>query len=171
MTRPLLLVAGLVVGVMIVVLFVPGVRDYIEGHVLTWLASGDRTIGSTDVVLVAGGTGAAASATATATTEYDDHPRVVRARAHRRDVAVYGDSEGVVIVGRGLVGRTELSVELFDPDTSQARAGRRLIAAGLATVPAGGWCWAQVAAGNARSLRAFLACGFRPICAEVLITT
>jgi hypothetical protein len=36
--RFLLLVAGLVIAVMLVVLFVPGVQDYIEGHVLTWLA-------------------------------------------------------------------------------------------------------------------------------------
>ena len=39
---------------------------------------------------------------------------------HRRDVAVFGDADGVVIVGRGLVGRTELSVELFDPATPAA---------------------------------------------------
>jgi hypothetical protein len=136
--------------------------------VLTWLAGDDRTIGSTDVVLVAGGGGQATSPTATA--RYDDHPRVLRARAHRCGVAVYEDADGVVIVGRGLVGRTELSVELFDPDASTDRSGRRLITAGLAAVPAGEWCWAQVAAGNARSLRAFLACGFRPIGAEVLIT-
>ena len=38
MKRPLLLVGGLVIGVMLVVLFVPGVRDYIERHVLSWLA-------------------------------------------------------------------------------------------------------------------------------------
>lgn len=36
--RLLLSVAGLVIAVMLVVLFVPGVQDYIEGHVLTWLA-------------------------------------------------------------------------------------------------------------------------------------
>ena len=36
--RLLLFVAGLVIAVMLVVLFVPGVQDYIEGHVLTWLA-------------------------------------------------------------------------------------------------------------------------------------
>jgi hypothetical protein len=137
-------------------------------QVLTWLAGADRTIGSTDVVLVAAGTGA--TAPRNATTRYDGHPRVLRARVHRRDVAVYDDADGVVIVGRGLVGRTELSVELFDPDASTEQVGRRLIAAGLATVPSGEWCWAQVAAGNARSLRAFLACGFRPIGAEVLIT-
>ena len=33
-----LFVAGLVIAVMLVVLFVPGVQDYIEGHVLSWLA-------------------------------------------------------------------------------------------------------------------------------------
>jgi hypothetical protein len=135
-------------------------------RVLTWLAGDDRTIGSIDVVLVAAGTGAAAARITT--TRYDGHPRVLRARAHRRDVAVYDDADGVV--SRGVVGRTELSVELFDPGASTEQGGRRLIAAGLATVPAGEWCWAQVAAGNARSLRAFLACGFRPIGAEVLIT-
>ena len=34
----LLFVAALVIAVMFVVLFVPGVGDYIEAHVLTWLA-------------------------------------------------------------------------------------------------------------------------------------
>ena len=41
--------------------------------------------------------------------------------------------------------------------------------AGLARLPAGEHCWAQVAPGNAASLRAFLACGFVPVCSEVLI--
>lgn len=34
----LLFVAALVIAVMLAVLFVPGVGDYIEAHVLTWLA-------------------------------------------------------------------------------------------------------------------------------------
>ena len=38
LNRPLLLAVGLVIVVMLVVLFVPGVQNYIEGHVLTWLA-------------------------------------------------------------------------------------------------------------------------------------
>lgn len=38
LNRPLLFIAGLVIAVMLVVLFVPGVQDYIEAHVLTWLA-------------------------------------------------------------------------------------------------------------------------------------
>jgi hypothetical protein len=33
----LLLVAGLAIAVILVVLLVPGVQDYIERHVLTWL--------------------------------------------------------------------------------------------------------------------------------------
>ena len=38
MKRLLLFVAGLVIAVMLVVLFVPGVQNYIERHLLTWLA-------------------------------------------------------------------------------------------------------------------------------------
>jgi hypothetical protein len=36
--RLLFFVAGLVIAVMLVVLFVPGVQNYIERHLLTWLA-------------------------------------------------------------------------------------------------------------------------------------
>ena len=36
--RLLWFVGGLVITVMLVVLFVPGVQDYIEAHVLSWLA-------------------------------------------------------------------------------------------------------------------------------------
>jgi hypothetical protein len=36
--RVVLFVVGLVIAVMLIVLFVPGVQNYIEGHVLTWLA-------------------------------------------------------------------------------------------------------------------------------------
>jgi hypothetical protein len=36
--RVVLFVVGLVIAVMLIVLFVPGVQNYIEGHVLTWLS-------------------------------------------------------------------------------------------------------------------------------------
>lgn len=39
LTRLLLFVGGLVLAVMLVVLFVPGVQDSIERYVLGWLAS------------------------------------------------------------------------------------------------------------------------------------
>ena len=38
LNRSLLLVVAVVIAVMVVVLFVPGVQDYVEGYVLTWLA-------------------------------------------------------------------------------------------------------------------------------------
>ena len=137
-------------------------------ELLVWLAGPAGEIGSLDVVLVATGGGRAAGPLERRT-DLDHHPRVVRAAHHRRDVEVYADAAGLVVLGRGLVGRRELSVELLDRSTSGQGHGRRLIAAGLDRVPAGEWCWAQVAAGNATSLRAFLAAGFVPVCSEVLI--
>jgi RimJ/RimL family protein N-acetyltransferase len=83
--------------------------------------------------------------------------------------ALFGDEAGFVTLGRGLVGRMEISVELLAPAAHGGGAGRRLIRAGLALVPAGSLVWGQVAPGNAASLRAFLSCGFVPIGAETLI--
>jgi hypothetical protein len=131
---------------------------------LRWLAGPDGWIGSHDAVLAVRGTGGGRLAVRD---DLDDHPRVVRSRHHRRDVEVYGDETGVVTIGRGLVDRLEVSVEVFDGATRGA--GRRLIAEALGLVPAGEIVFAQVAPGNAASLRAFLSCGFVPIGAETLL--
>jgi hypothetical protein len=131
---------------------------------LRWLAGPDGWIGSHDAVLAVRGTGGGRLAVRD---DLDDHPRVVRSRHHRRDVEVYGDETGVVTIGRGLVDRLEVSVEVFDGATPGA--GRRLIAEALGLVPAGEIVFAQVAPGNAASLRAFLSCGFVPIGAETLL--
>lgn len=130
--------------------------------------AGDAEIGSHDAVLTRAG--GADVPSLTETDRYDDHPRVRRARRHRRAVSVMGDERGVVTIGRGLVDRVELSVELSSdwPDRS-AGAGRALILAGLATLSEEQVVFAQIAPGNAASLRAFLACGFRPIGSEILI--
>jgi len=104
--------------------------------------------------------------------ERDDlerHPRVVRSREHRRDVVVLADDDGLVTVGRGLVDRLELSVELFASSAHGASRGRHLIEAALEHVASDRFVWAQVSPGNAASLRAFLAAGFVPIGAETLI--
>jgi hypothetical protein len=131
------------------------------------VAGRDGAIGSVDAVLV--GRGEAGPALARRR-DLDDHPRVRRARAHRREVEVHGDDAGLVVIGRGLVDRCELAVELFEPSAAGgAGHGRRLIRAGLATLAPGAVCWAQVSPGNAASLRAFLACGFVPIGSEILI--
>lgn len=143
--------------------------------VLRWLAERvtartdecDNTIGSLDVLLLGRG---APGPVMPPRPDLDDHPRVQRAREHRREMTVDGDDTGLVIVGRGIVGRREIAVELLDPVTDgNAGRGRRLIRAGLARLAPGEPCWAQVAPGNAASLRAFLACGFVPVASEVLI--
>lgn len=131
---------------------------------LRWLAGVDGWIGSHDTVLVARGTGGGALPERA---DLDDHPRVMRSREHRRHVRVYGDETGVVTIGRGLVDRLEVSVELVG---DQPRGtGRRLITDALALIDHGEVVFAQVAPGNAASLRAFLRCGFVPIGAERLL--
>jgi hypothetical protein len=134
---------------------------------LSFLAGPAGTVGSVDAVLVGRGE---IGPVLPRRDDLDHHPRVVRARHHRRDVEVYADDDGLVVLGRGLVGRLEMAVELFDPAAAGGTGhGRRLIRAGLAAIAPGERCWAQVAPGNAASLRAFLACGFVPIGSEVII--
>ncbi|HYN34814.1 MAG TPA: hypothetical protein VES40_19475 [Ilumatobacteraceae bacterium] len=137
-----------------------------QPDVLRWLAGPDGWIGSHDVVLVAHGTG---GGRLPKSIDHEGHPRVIRSRAHRRDVRVHADDTGVVTIGRGLVDRRELSVEVFEPGRGGPGHGRRLITEGLALIQPGDVVFAQVAPGNAASLRAFLSCGFVPIGAEVLL--
>lgn len=137
---------------------------------LRWLAGPTGTIGSLDAVLVRHGTGRSIGDGAFIERhDLEDHPRVRRARHHRRDVGVYANEHGLLTIGTGLVGRREVSVELFEPATAPSGAGGVLILEALGLVPDGELLWAQVAPGNASSLRAFLRCGFVPIGAEVLI--
>jgi GNAT superfamily N-acetyltransferase len=98
-----------------------------------------------------------------------DHPRVRRALEHRSDVRIWStpDGAGVLVLGRGVAGRWEVSMEV-DPSARGRGLGTALITAAPALVPDGGSLWAQVATANTASLRAFLAAGYRPVCAEVL---
>jgi RimJ/RimL family protein N-acetyltransferase len=141
------------------------------GHpdVLRLLAGDGGWIGCHDAVLV-GRTGLPPTEPPLAVrTDLEDHPRVARAREHRRDVTVYGDDSGLVVIGRGLAGRTEVAVELADPAAGGHGGGRQLIRRALAARHGQGWVFAQVSPGNAASLRAFLAAGFTPIGSEVLV--
>jgi GNAT superfamily N-acetyltransferase len=96
-----------------------------------------------------------------------DHGRVALARFHRVDVRVWTVAGGILTLGRGVAGRWEVSVEV--DDAAQGRGlGRRLFAAARG-LTGGEPVWAQVAPGNAASLRALLAAGFRPVGAEVLL--
>jgi GNAT superfamily N-acetyltransferase len=121
-----------------------------------------------DAVLTAPGTGAGAPDWLVADDDAS-HPRVARARRYRDDVCVYSTvaGDGLLIVGRGVCGRWEMAFEV-DVDAQGRGLGRRLVEAARAVIPEGEYVWAQVAPGNAASLRAVVAGGFTPICAEVL---
>jgi RimJ/RimL family protein N-acetyltransferase len=127
--------------------------------------------------------------------EDQDHPRVRRAQRYRDDVRVWTCAGGVVTIGRGLAGRWELGFEV-DPAARGRGLGRALAisarhlvnelaaaangddrpepahraapgdAAALAPVRP---LWAQVAVGNAASLRAVLAAGYRPVGQEAML--
>lgn len=133
---------------------------------LTWLAGPGGWIGVVDVTLVARGEGG--PATLPQRSDLDDNDRVRHARTIRSDVRVYGDERGLVTLGDGLAGRREISIEAV-PDGRGRGAGRSLLADALALVPPGEPVFAAVSPGNARSLRAFLAAGFVPVGAEVLV--
>ena len=96
------------------------------------------------------------------------HPRVARADRYRVDVRAYEVPGGLLVLGRGLAGRWEVAVEV-EPAYRGRGLGRRLAAAAPGLVPPGSPVWAQVAPANVASLRAFLAAGYRPAGAEVLL--
>jgi hypothetical protein len=98
-----------------------------------------------------------------------DHPRVDRATRYRdgNQVFVADDDEAVLIIGRGLAGRWEVGFEVA-PGARTRGLGRKVAAAAVAIVPAGEPIWAQVAPGNAASMRAVAAAGYRPMGSEVL---
>ncbi|MGC4772813.1 GNAT family N-acetyltransferase [Micromonospora sp. DT44] len=96
------------------------------------------------------------------------HARAGRARRRRDDVRVWAADGGVVVLGRGVAGRWETAIEV-DEDCRHRGLGRALATAARHLVPDGQPLWAQQAAGNARSVRAFQAAGFRPVGAEALL--
>jgi GNAT superfamily N-acetyltransferase len=137
---------------------------------LAWLGGrlGSRP-GSVDVVLVAEGLGGAPPLELRRVADRGGHPRVVEALRHRSDLEVWSDPEraGLLLLGHGLAGRRELAFEV-EPGLRNRGLGRRLVAAARHLTPPGEPLFAQVAAGNAASLRALEAAGFRPLGAEVL---
>ena len=96
------------------------------------------------------------------------HPRVTRALRYRTDVRVWASDHGVLIIGRGLAGRWEAAVEVT-PEARNVGHGRALATAARHLVPEGRPVWAQIAPGNAASLRAFLSAGYQPVGSEVLL--
>ncbi len=97
------------------------------------------------------------------------HPRIVRALHYRDDVRAWQAPGGVVLLGRGVAGRFEVAIEV-DPADRGRGLGTRLATAARHLAPPGQPVWAQIAPGNAASVRAFLAAGFRPVGAEALLS-
>ena len=77
------------------------------------------------------------------------------------------DSQGLVILGRGLEGRWELALAV-EPDSRGRGLGRALASAARGLVGPGEIVFAQIAPGNVASVRAILGAGFRPFAAEIL---
>jgi GNAT superfamily N-acetyltransferase len=97
------------------------------------------------------------------------HPRVERATRYRTDVRIYetADRQGVVVLGRGITRRWEVAYEV-EPGARGVGLGRALAAAAVRLLPQGTPVWAQVAPGNAASVRAMIGAGFVPVGAEIL---
>jgi GNAT superfamily N-acetyltransferase len=98
-----------------------------------------------------------------------DHPRVERASRYRQEMRVFvtDNDAAVLVVGRGVCDRWEFGFEVL-PGAQGRGFGRKVARAAAGLVPAGEPLWAQVAPGNAASLRALGAAGFVPVAAEVL---
>jgi hypothetical protein len=137
---------------------------------LSWLG---RRLGSSpeslDVVLAAGGLGGTPPLELRPLADPERHPRAARASRYRRDLQIWADRDGagVLVLGRGLAGRREVAFEV-DPSRRNRGLGRLLAAAARHLTPPGEPLFAQVAPGNAASLRVVAAAGFRPLGAEVL---
>ncbi|MFI1442835.1 GNAT family N-acetyltransferase [Streptomyces fructofermentans] len=96
-----------------------------------------------------------------------DHPRAVRARGRRDGVRVWAADGGVLVLGRGVAGRLEAAAEV--DGAARHRGLGRALASAARHLAGGEPVWAQQAAGNARSVRAFQAAGYRPVGAEALL--
>lgn len=127
-----------------------------------------RRVNSIDMLALAPPVPAAAGLPLTAVES--DHPRVRRARRYRQDVRVWATDGAVVTLGRGLAGRWEIGIEV-DPPYRGRGLGRALAAAARSLVPDGRPVWAQIAPGNAASVRAFLAAGYLPVGMEALLVS
>jgi GNAT superfamily N-acetyltransferase len=128
--------------------------------------------GALDLILLAPAAAQSALAAPAGLTRLDTsdrlgHRRLARAHRYRDDVHAYAVTGALLVLGRGLAGRWEVSVEVDEPYRSRGLA-RRLAAAAPALVPPGAPLWAQVSPGNVASVRTFLAAGYRPVGAEVL---
>jgi hypothetical protein len=91
-----------------------------------------------------------------------EHRRARHARQVRGEVVVHANERGVVTAGVGVGGLAEIGVEVAQSQRNRG-VGRSLVADALGLFPLAEPVLGAVAPGNAASLRAFLAAGFRPL--------
>jgi hypothetical protein len=132
---------------------------------IAWLAGVDGWCDCLDVLVAGVGTGRGGPPLRE---DLTDHRRLRHARQVRDDVVVHGDDRGMITLGTGIGGLKEIGVEVPALDRNHG-VGRRLVADALGLVAADEPVLGAVAPGNAASLRAFLAAGFRPIGAVHLV--
>ena len=126
-----------------------------------------RVAGSIDLLCVAEPLSGPPPVALTPETD-NSHPRIDRALRYRDEVRAWTADGGVVLLGRGVAGRLETAIEV-DQNQRELGLGRALARAARHLAPASEPVWAQVAPANAASVRAFLAAGFTPVGAEVLL--
>ena len=151
----------------VLALGIDGFDGTLAPDALRGLAGPDGWIGVLDVVLVARGTGVGGTALRPSDSD-EAHLRVEYAQATRVDVQVLADERGLVTIGRGLGGRTEIGFEVVENRRGRG-IGRSILLDLLAEMPVGAPIFASCAPGNARSLRSLLAAGFTVIGGENLI--
>ncbi|MFF3291521.1 GNAT family N-acetyltransferase [Streptomyces sp. NPDC003023] len=97
-----------------------------------------------------------------------EHPRVAAALKRRDEVRVWAAADGgVLVLGRGLAGRWEVSIEVEEKARGRG-LGPRLALAARCLAP-GPVLWSQQSPGNARSVRAFQRAGYRPVASEAVL--
>jgi hypothetical protein len=137
---------------------------------LAWLAAqlGTRA-GQLDIVLAASGLTGAPPVQIQPRTDLEHHRRVARAGRYRGELRVFASpgAGGVLVLGRGLAGRWEVAFEV-EPEQRGHGLGRALALAARHLVSPDEPVFVQVSPGNAASLRAVLAAGYRPLGGEVL---
>jgi len=137
------------------------------GFLAALMARTGRRMDTIDLVTVAD---ALTGAPEIALREIEDreHPRVAAALKRRDEVRVWAADGGLLVLGRGLAGRWEVSVEV-DEEARGRGFGPRLAVAARHLVP-GPAVWSQQSPGNARSVRAFQRAGYRPVASEAVLT-
>jgi hypothetical protein len=138
-----------------------------DPRLITALAGPGGWIDSLDILMAARGTGRQGVTPALADRpDLASHPRAQFAGAIRHNPRVVGYQDphrsALAVISTGIAGLTELSFEL-EPGHRGTGDGAKLAHDVLSAVPASQLAVAAVAPGNAASLRALLAAGFKPL--------